>query len=98
MACNDGGALEGMGFGPLIWPVSRRRSALMARANTMALRSAPTVAELCNDYAKDMQSGKLNGKKDSTIKSDLTRIKTHIQPKFGKLKVNSVTRDQSRRF
>jgi integrase len=81
------------------------RSVLMARdlgkdpsADRMALRSAPTVAELCDDYAKDMQSEKVNGKKDSTIKSDLTRIKTHIQPKLGKLKVNFVTRDQVEAF
>ena len=81
------------------------RSVLMARdlgkdpsAERMALRSAPTIAELCDDYAKDMQSEKVNGKKQSTIKSDLTRIKTHIQPALGKLKVNSVTRDQVENF
>jgi integrase len=45
-----------------------------------------------------MQSGKVNGKKQSTIKSDLTRIKTHIRPALGKLKVNSVTRDQIEDF
>ena len=43
-------------------------------AERQELRSAPTVSELCDDYAKDMQSEKVNGKKESTIKSDLIRI------------------------
>lgn len=57
----------------------------------MAVRSSPTMAELCDEYLADMQSGKLNGKKPSTIKSDLTRIKLHIKPKLGKLRVVSIT-------
>jgi integrase len=67
-------------------------------AELKALRHGPTITELCDDYAKDMQSGKVNGKKESTIKSDLTRIKTHIRPALGKLKVASVTRDQIEAF
>ena len=67
-------------------------------AERQALRSAPTVSELCDDYAKDMQSGKVNGKKQSTIKSDLIRINTHIRPKLGKLKVISVTKEQVEEF
>jgi hypothetical protein len=74
------------------------RSVLMARdlgkdpsADKMALRSAPTVAQLLDDYLADMQSGKMNGKKASTIKGDVSRIATHIKPALGTLKVMSVT-------
>jgi Arm DNA-binding domain len=49
------------------------RGVLMARdlgkdpsADKMALRSAPTVDQLCDEYTADMQSGKVNGKKEST--------------------------------
>jgi integrase len=57
----------------------------------MAVRNSPTMAELCDEYQSDMQSGKLNGKKPSTIKSDVTRINKHIKPKLGKLKVATIT-------
>jgi Arm DNA-binding domain len=50
-------------------------------AARMAVRNSPTVAELCDEYQSDMQSGKLHGKKSSTIKSDLARINMHIKPK-----------------
>ena len=52
----------------------------------MALRSAPTVSELCDEYQKSASSKKL-----STLKSDASRIAFHIKPKLGKLKVTSVT-------
>jgi integrase len=76
------------------------RSVLMARdlgkdpsAERMALRSAPTVSELCDEYeARD------NGKKPATIRSDKSRIKIHIKPKLGKLKVTSVTSDHVEDF
>src|SRR5271169_1633318 len=29
----------------------------------MAVRQSPTVAQLCDDYVADMQSGRINGKK-----------------------------------
>jgi integrase len=71
------------------------RSVLMARdlgkdpsADRMALRSAPTVAELCDEYEK-----RDNGKKPETIRADKSRIKVHIKPQLGKLKVASVTSD-----
>jgi integrase len=41
-----------------------------------------------------MQSGKINGKKSSTIKSDKSRIETHIRPHLGKLKIAAITQDQ----
>jgi integrase len=81
------------------------RSVLMARdlgkdpsADRMALRSAPTVAELCDSYIADMDAGRINGKKLSTVKSDKSRIATHIRPKLGKLKVASVTREHVETF
>ena len=71
------------------------RSVLMARdlgkdpsAEKMALRSAPTVDELCDEYEK-----RDNGKKLATIRADRSRIKVHIKPKLGTLKVASVTSD-----
>src|ERR1700735_2625677 len=52
----------------------------------MALRSGPTLAELWDEYeARD------NGKKASTIRTDKSKIKQHIKPKLGKLKVAAVT-------
>jgi integrase len=81
------------------------RSVLMARdlgkdpsAERMAIRSAPTVAELCDSYIADMDAGRINGKKISTVKSDKSRIATHIRPKLGKLKVASVTREHVETF
>jgi hypothetical protein len=76
------------------------RSVLMARdlgkdpsADRMALRSAPTVAELCDEY--ELRD---NGKKPATIRSDKSRVKIHIKPKLGKLKVASVTSDHVEDF
>ena len=64
----------------------------------MALRSAPTMEQLCDEYVSDMQSGKVNGKKTSTIKTDISRITTHIKPALGKRKVASVTQEDVERF
>ena len=44
------------------------------------------MAELLDQYVADMQSGKINGKKLSTIKSDKSRIETHIRPYLGKFR------------
>ena len=60
----------------------------------MTLRGAPTVAELCNEYQSDMQSGKTNGKKASTIYTDINRITKHIIPGIGKLKVATISQEQ----
>lgn len=59
----------------------------------MALRSGMTVAELCDEY-----SARDNGKKLTTIRSDLSRIKLHIKPKLGQLKVATVTSEQIEDF
>jgi integrase len=55
----------------------------------MALRSGPTIAELCDEYQK-----RDNGKKPGTIRSDSSRIKGQIKPRLGKLRVASVTSEQ----
>jgi integrase len=62
-------------------------------ADRMALRSAPTVAELCDEYQKSV-----NGKKVSTLKTDASRIATHIKPKLGKMKVTSITSEVVEKF
>jgi Arm DNA-binding domain/Phage integrase, N-terminal SAM-like domain len=62
-------------------------------AELRELRSGPTVSELCDEYEK-----RANGKKISTLKSDASRIATHIKPKLGKLKVASVTSDNVETF
>jgi integrase len=67
-------------------------------AELKALRSAPTVEWLCDEYVSDMQSGKVNGKKISTIKSDISRIATHIKPILGKRKVVSITQEDVEQF
>jgi integrase len=62
-------------------------------AELKALRHGPTVADLCDEYQQHA-----NGKKVSTLKSDASRIVTHIKPKLGKLKVASVTSENVETF
>ena len=59
----------------------------------MALRTGMTVAQLCDEYC-----ARENGKKPATIRSDNSRIKLHIKPKLGKLRVASVTGEQVEDF
>jgi integrase len=61
-------------------------------------RHGMTVAQLCDEYEADMNSGKINGKKASTIMSDVSRIKNHIKPKLGRYKVSTITSDQIEAF
>jgi integrase len=63
-----------------------------------SLRNAITVSELCDSYQSDVESGKLNGKKPATIASDKSRMKHHIKPKIGKVKVISITQEQVETF
>ena len=58
-----------------------------------ALRNAMTIGQLCDEY-----SARENGKKPATIKSDNSRIKLHIKPKLGKLKITTVTSEQIEDF
>jgi integrase len=67
-------------------------------AELKALRSAPTVEWLCDEYVSDMQSGKVSGKKISTIKTDISRITTHIKPALGRRKVAGVTQEDVEQF
>jgi integrase len=67
-------------------------------AELKALRRAPTMEQLCDEYVSDMQSGKPNGKKLSTIKSDISRITTHIKPALGKSKVATITQENVEQF
>jgi integrase len=61
-----------------------------------AKRTAETVAELCNRYWADAESGNLltrrrTPKKASTLLSDKGRIDKHIKPVLGSMKVTAVT-------
>jgi integrase len=58
------------------------------------LRQSPTVAQLLDDYIADMQSGKVIGKKASTVYTDINRIKRHIIPGIGKFKVATISQEQ----
>jgi len=66
-------------------------------------RQAPTVSDLCDDYLKDADAGRLltrrgAGKKASTIATDRSRIERHIRPLLGAAKVSAVTRQDIDRF
>ena len=92
-----------LGRHPILTPHLARQEAIrVLRAVTLgedpgaqrkALRSGLTVAELCDEY-----SARENGKKPATIKSDNSRIKLHIKPKLGKLRVASITSEQIEDF
>jgi integrase len=97
-----------VGRHPILTPHLARQEAIrVLRAVTLgedpaneryALRSGATMAELLDQYVADMQSGKMNGKKFSTIKSDKSRIETHIRPHLGKFKIAAITQDQIENF
>jgi integrase len=67
-------------------------------ANKITNRSTPTVAELCDLYLADAESGRLLtrrkiAKKASTLVSDRGRIARHIKPILGGMLVQAVTTD-----
>jgi integrase len=66
-------------------------------AQRKALRESPTVAQVCDEYLKEMQSGGL-AKKASTITSDISRIEARIKPALGTRKVTGITRDDVEQF
>jgi integrase len=88
-----------LGRHPILTPhIARQEAIRVLRAVTLgedpsaerrALRSALTVAELCDEY-----SARDNGKKPITIRSDNSRIKLHIKPKLGRMRVASITSEQ----
>jgi hypothetical protein len=57
----------------------------------MALRNAISIEQLCDEYVSDMENGNAAGKKASTVKSDISRIATHIKPVLGKRKSHNLT-------
>jgi hypothetical protein len=61
-------------------------------------RHGLTIAELCDQYMADMQNGRVNGKKLTTISSDKSRVKVHIRPKLGRYKGASITSDEIETF
>ena len=66
-------------------------------------RKAATVAELCDLYLADAESGRLltrrkTRKKASTIATDKGRIERHIKPLLGSMSVGAVTREDVDRF
>jgi integrase len=63
-----------------------------------AQRNSMTVAQLCEKYIEDLESGRINGKKASTLMSDKSRIKNHIAPNIGKIKAISITQEQCEEF
>ena len=97
-----------LGRYPILTPFLARQEAVkILRAVTLGddpsearheRRHAMSVAQLCDDYANDMKSDKLNGKKASTIKTDMSRIEQHIKPGLGKFKVATITQQQIEEF
>jgi integrase len=72
-------------------------------AEKRVARQAETVADLCGQYLKDAESGRLitrrrAPKKLSTIGSDRGRIERHIKPLLGRMKVAVVTREDVEGF
>lgn len=72
-------------------------------ADKTARRTAPTVADLCEDYLKDAEAGRLLtrrkvAKKPSTLITDRGRIQRHIIPLMGRLQVAAVSRDDVENF
>jgi integrase len=68
-----------------------------------AKRNAKTVAELCDLYIKDAESGRLvtrrrAPKKPSTLVTDRGRIERHIKPLIGRRTVGAVTREDIETF
>jgi hypothetical protein len=61
-------------------------------------RNSMIVAQLADRYIEDLESGRINSKKLSTLMSDKSRIKNHIAPKIGKLKAIFVTQEQVDEF
>lgn len=68
-----------------------------------ARRQAKDVAELCDLYIADAETGRLltrrkKPKKRSTLEIDKGRIERHIKPLLGRLKVSAVTTDDVDNF
>jgi integrase len=97
-----------LGRHPILTPDLARREAIKI-LRTVTLGGDPsaaryeerhsiTVAQLCEMYQADMQSLKNNGKKATTIRGDVSRIKNQIIPGLGRYKVATITTEQLERF
>jgi integrase len=67
-------------------------------ADKRAQRQAKTVSELCDLYLADVEAGRLltrnkTPKKQSTLAMDRDRVRAHIKPLLGRLRVSAVMRD-----
>jgi len=98
-----------LGRHPILTPHLARQEAIrVLRAVTLgedpsaeryALRSGATLAELVDDFVADMDQRRgINGKKNTTIKSDKSRIENHIKPKLGRYRVAAISQDQIEQF
>jgi integrase len=72
-------------------------------AEKRAARKAKTVAELCDLYLVDAESGRLLtrrklAKKPSTLATDRGRIERHIKPLLGRMAVAAIEREDIERF
>lgn len=72
-------------------------------ADKQARREALSVAELCDQYLADAESGRLLTRRRlpkaaSTLLSDRGRIEGHVKPLLGCLSVGALTRDDIERF
>lgn len=72
-------------------------------AEKRAARKAKTVAELCDLYVADAETGRLltrrkTAKKNSTLATDRGRIERHIKPQLGRMSVVAITREDIERF
>lgn len=72
-------------------------------ADKQVRRKASTVAELCDDYWKAMEAGRLltragKPKKPSTMATDRGRIDVHIKPLLGRHLVTALTRQDIQAF
>jgi integrase len=72
-------------------------------ADRRGKRQAKTVADLCDSYLADVESGRLltrnqTSKKPSTQRTDGYRIACYVKPLLGRLTVAAVTRDDVDHF
>ena len=97
-----------LGRHPILTPqIARKEAIRVLRAITLgddpsaersALRNSMTMSALCAEYVADMDAHRINGKKQSTIYTDKSRIRKYIAPHLGKLKVVSVAQSQIEDF
>jgi integrase len=99
-------------FGPLTAETAREKAKLeLARVvdgddpadARDQIRSALTVAQLCDLYLTAAEAGLVTGRKDlpkkaSTLSADRSRINAHIKPLLGALKACEVTRSDVEAF